>query len=127
MRRLRKPSRPAWAVNQLARSRRRDLNRLLEAGAKLRKAHEQVLGSGDARALRKQVGRERELVETLVDHAREALADHATTGNVDRVRATLRAAASDQELSAQLAAGRLVRDREPTSLSGFGAPPRRGR
>src|SRR5215208_532649 len=47
---LRRPTVAAWALNQLARSRAKDVERLLEAGERLRSAQEELLGGGDRAA-----------------------------------------------------------------------------
>ena len=44
---LRKPTVAAWALNQLARRRPKDLARLLKAGEELRAAQEELLAGGD--------------------------------------------------------------------------------
>ena len=44
---LRKPTVAAWALNQLARRRAKDVERLLTAGEKLRAAQEELLAGGD--------------------------------------------------------------------------------
>ncbi len=123
---LRKPTTPAWALNQLARAKARDVKALLQAGKKLRKAHEALLGGGDRKALRSASDKERGLVATLVREA-VAIADAegvATTAAFrERVESTLRAAATDEELAAELQAGRLTREREAVGLFGeVGAP-----
>jgi hypothetical protein len=51
VRRLRKPTLPAWTVNQLARREKMRLRGLLTAGERLRKAHEEVLVGGPPEAL----------------------------------------------------------------------------
>ena len=123
---LRKPTTPAWALNQVARRKARDVKALIQAGGKLRTAHEALLGGGDRKALRSASDKERELVARLVREA-VAIADAegvATTAAFrERVESTLRAAATDEELAAELQAGRLVREREAVGLFGeVGAP-----
>ena len=123
---LRKPTTPAWALNQVARRQERDVKALLQAGKKLRAAHEALLGGGDRKGLRSASDRERELVARLVREA-VAIADDegvATTAAFrERVESTLRAAATDEELAAELQAGRLTREREAVGLFGeVGAP-----
>jgi hypothetical protein len=128
---LRKPTTPAWALNQVARSKAKDVKALIDAGGKLRKAHQALLGGGDRKALRSASEKERELVTRLVREA-VAVADAqgvATTAAFrERVEATLRAAASDEKLAAELEAGRLTREQEAVGLFGeVGAPePRPG-
>lgn len=129
---LRKPSVAAWAVNQLARTQRRAVEELFEAGDALRGAHEQVLaGRGDADSLRSAVGRERAAVETLTQTARGLLTaqgEELSTTIIDRVSDTLHAAALDDEARAQVRDGRLERELRHVGLGmTTGAAPARAR
>jgi hypothetical protein len=120
---LRRPSLSAWAVNQLARERRADLARLLEAGERLRAAHEAAVTGGGATELRVATRTERQTVARLVDAAVEVLraAGHpATDATRDRIGATLHAAAADPAAAELVGRGRLTHDLDP---SGFGALP----
>ena len=112
VKRLAKPSKTAWALNQLARRQAKDVEQLLEAGERLRAAQQRALG-GDASHLRGATRAEQELVDRLLDAA-VALAGEAGR---DRLRNTLRAAAADPAVAALLREGRLVADLDP---SGFG-------
>src|SRR4051812_33628770 len=73
IKKLRKPSVSAWAVNQLPRGARDDLDSLLAAGEALRQA--QLGGGGDREAIRAASRDERESVERLVEAARAALGE----------------------------------------------------
>ncbi|MEA2148192.1 MAG: hypothetical protein QOD69_22 [Solirubrobacteraceae bacterium] len=107
---LRKPSVPAWAVNQLVRSSGAEVDELFAAGDAVREAQSDVLrGRGDARALREAGAREREAVDALVDAARGLLSD-ASPATLDRVADTLHAAALDEESRAAVRGGRLERE-----------------
>jgi hypothetical protein len=120
---LRRPSLSAWAVNQLARERRADLARLLEAGERLRAAHEAAVAGAGATELRVATRAERQAVAGLVEAAVEVLtaAGHpATDATRDRIAATLHAAAADPAAAEQVGLGRLTHDLDP---SGFGALP----
>jgi hypothetical protein len=114
---LRKPTVGAWALNQAVRTRRDDLRELLEAGEELRAAQERLLAGGDRAELRKATERERELVSRLAD---AAVAIGGEAGRSDtlepRLQATLHAAALDEGVREELAAGRLLREREPIAL-----------
>lgn len=125
---LKKPNLPAWAVNQLSRRHRREVRRLLQAGERLRSAHEQLLSGGKQDKLRDAAERERELVGDLVDRAEPLLSEAGTPSpaNLERVRNTLHAAATDEQLRAELEAGRLVKDRESVGLGPFSAAPATG-
>ena len=131
---LAKPSVPAWAINQLARRRRKEMEALLDAGERLRAAQQQALaGKADADAVRKAEDERRDAVDRLTDAARDVLADAgrpATDATVERVAATLAAAAVADEARPLLAAGRLTGDVQPQgfeALAGmaFAPPPKR--
>jgi hypothetical protein len=108
---LAKPTRAAWAVNRLARERPDEIAALVEAGAALEGAQEQLLDGGGADVLRGAAVAARALVDAL---AAGAPVDGAAR---DKVRATLHAATVDPEVRAEVAAGRVVKER---SASGFG-------
>jgi hypothetical protein len=117
---LRKPTVAAWALNQLARSRRKELEALLSAGEGLRAAQEELLAGGDRAGFQKAAARERDLVAKLAAEA-TALASEAGergTGLQEKVAATLHAAALDEETAEELRPGRLVKERE--AVGGFG-------
>jgi hypothetical protein len=111
VKKLPKPTRPAWAVNQLTRARPDEVRALVEAGEALAGAQEQLLGGADAAVLRGAAEAARALVDAL---AAEAPVEGAAR---DKVRATLHAATVDEEVRAEVAAGRVVKER---SASGFG-------
>jgi hypothetical protein len=119
---LRKPTVAAWAVNQAVRSQPRAARELWAAGDALAAAQEAVLsGKGSGPDLREAAERERTALDPLVDAARGLLTSSggdlpATT--IDRVRATLQAAAIDADAREEVAAGRAVREREPRGLFG---------
>jgi hypothetical protein len=118
---LRKPTVAAWALNQLARRRRKDLDKLLSAGEELRAAQEELLAGGDRAGFQEAAARERDLVAKLASDA-AALASEAGergTGLQEKVAETLHAAALDEETAEELRAGRLVKERE--AVGGFGA------
>jgi hypothetical protein len=119
---LRKPSRPAWAINRAAREDAELPRALLDAAAMLAGAQEAVVSGSGRKLLDDAVRAEREAVEDFVAAARAELeaVGSAGQGMVDRVRKTLHAVAGDPELQEELAAARVVADREPV---GFGAAP----
>jgi hypothetical protein len=121
VKRLRKPSVSAWAVNQLSRGSPDDLEALLAAGEALRQAQ---LGGGDRDAIRAAASDEREAVERLVGSAEVALRDAgrgASPAALDEVRETLHAAASDDETRELIRRGALTEARQAVGLGGFGA------
>ena len=129
---LRKPSVAAWAVNQLARTRRAGLRELLAAGDELRDAQEALLaGRGDARKLRAAGEREREAVDQLVGAARGLLGstgEELSESAAERVAETLHAAALEPDAREAVSAGRLERELRHVGLGlgpgelGTGAP-----
>jgi hypothetical protein len=137
IKKLPKPTLAAWAVNQAVRSQPRAARELWEAGDALAAAQEAVLsGKGSGADLREASERERAAVDPLVDAARGLLT--ASGGDlsettIDRVRATLQAAAIDVDAREDVAAGRAVRERAPRGLFGGdegavpAAPAKRGR
>jgi hypothetical protein len=129
VRKLAKPTLPVWAVNQLARREPLAVRRLLAAGDALRKAQEQALRPGGGASLGKAQAEVREVVRRLADGARGVLADAgrpATAATLDRVVATLSAAATDEQARAALKAGRLEAEVESSgfeALAGMELPP----
>jgi hypothetical protein len=111
---LRKPTVAAWALNQLARRRPKELERLLAAGEDLRAAQEELLASGDRKAFQDAAAKERDEVAKLAGEAAELAAEggeRASPALTEKVAATLHAAALDDEAAEELRAGRLVRER----------------
>jgi hypothetical protein len=118
---LKKPSRAAWVVNQLARTHRDDVEALVATGRKLRKA--QAEGKDFAAA----TAAERDALRVLVDHARALGA--GSDAVLDGVRATLQAAAADEAAAEQVLVGRLDRELEAPGFDAVlaaaaAAPPR---
>jgi hypothetical protein len=119
---LRKPNVPAAAINRAVAAAPKAATKLIETGAELEAAQESALAGGDADSLRDAVGAYGDAVEKLMETVEEELAGAGGAAAVDRARETLRAVAGDPELRADLAAGRLVRDREAVGLAGGVAP-----
>ena len=129
---LRKPTVAAWSLNQLARRRPKDVERLVAAGEELRAAQDELLAGGDRGAFQDAATEEREQVGKLSAQAVELAAEAGERpgpGLEEKVATTLHAAALDEETGEQLRAGRLERERE--AIGGFGAltaaAPARGR
>jgi len=119
---LRKPTVAAWALNQLARRRPKDVERLVKAGKALRAAQEELVAGGDRAAFQEAANGERELVADL-SAAATAITSEAGergAGLQEKVAGTLHAAALDDGIARELRAGRLVRERE--AIGGFGGP-----
>jgi hypothetical protein len=123
--RLRKPTLPAWTVNQLARREKMRLRGLLTAGERLRKAQEELLGGGSPEALQRGRDDERRAISELAGAA-EALLEEAghpaTEMTVERVRETLHAAVADEAIGARVREGRLDKEEQMTGF-GFGNLP----
>ena len=117
---LRKPTLPAWAVNQLVRTQPKRIGALFEAGDAVAKAQT----SGQANKLREAAAEQRDELAGLMARA-EGLLDSEgrglTASVLERVSETLRAAAIDPESRAQVADGCLTRKLQFTGLGGFSA------
>jgi hypothetical protein len=133
VRALRKPSVPVWAVNQLARRDPEALASVVEAGRQLRKAQEAAFGGGGADAVRRATAEERGALRQVTRAAERLLEDGGrkpTRAVVDRIGATLRAAAVDPEAADLLARGRLTGELESpgfTAVASLAPPPSKRR
>jgi hypothetical protein len=111
---LRKPSVAAWAVNQLVRTQRREMEVLFDAGDALQKAQaDLVAGQADPGTLRKAVDAERAAVDELTEKARGLLSiegDELKASTLKRVSETLHAAALDKDARARVQDGCLHRE-----------------
>lgn len=120
---LRRPSPAAWAVNQLVRTQRGDVEDLIRLGEELRQAQERALGGAGGDDLRHAARARRDAVAALTAGAARLLATRG--GGVDAhlpgVTATLEAASLDAALGAAVLEGRLSTELEPPS--GFGELP----
>lgn len=118
---LRKPTVAAWALNQLARSRAKDVERLIAAGEELRSAQEELLGGGDRAAFQEAAATERDLVAGLTADATTLASEAGERGGGlrEKVAETLHAAALDGDVAEELRAGRMTREHE--AIGGFGA------
>jgi hypothetical protein len=116
---LRRPTVPVWVVNQLARRQRRDVDLLLDAGHRLRAAQAESKPERARDAFANARDAEREAMRRLRAGAEELLAAERGTASpalVDRVLATLRAAAVSEEGRELLARGRLTEELETTGF-----------
>src|SRR3954468_19117881 len=129
IKRLRKPSVAAWALNRVRRENRGESDKLIEAGRRLREEQERLLAGEGRERFQRAVADERRLVGELARQAEHELtaASRPVSGAVkEKVRATLHAVATDPEAREEFTAGRLVRDHEATGLGppAGGAPSR---
>jgi hypothetical protein len=128
---LKKPSVPAWAVNQLARRREVDLRRLLRAGEQLEQAQRDAVSGGDQQAFETARGAERDAVRKLRSEAADLLkagGHPAADATLERVTKTLRAGSTTDEGRTLLREGRLTEELEPQgfdALVGVKPSPRR--
>ena len=113
---LRKPTVSGWAVNQLARRQRRDIDLLLDAGHRLREAQAGVLRGSDKAEFDRARATERDALRRLTQNADELLGG-TSAATLQQIGDTLRAAAVSEEGREQLARGRFVAPLEP---EGFG-------
>jgi hypothetical protein len=114
---LRKPTRSAWVINQLARAEPGLAGQLTDLGDELRAAQDSL----DGARMRELSARRRRLIDELAQQAFSAAGLPAPPAALrDEVTATLGAALADPELAGQLQAGTLVRAVQP---GGFGPSP----
>jgi hypothetical protein len=115
---LRKPTVSAAAINQLARRERREVDLLLDAGHRLREAQQRLLAGEDPGSLDEARRIEREALGKLRRAARAILAESGRESGttLDRIMATLQAAAVSDEGRELLALGRLTGDLEATGF-----------
>ena len=103
---LRKPSVAAWALNRASANNPEAVSRLLDSHQMLRKA-------GSRQALEEASETRRQAVAALTDAAMTEL-DKGSLQTRDRISRTLLAVATDTQGEADLAAGTLVRELEPS-------------
>lgn len=121
VKRLRRPTVAAWALNQLRRRRGDDVRRLVQHGHELRGLQHELLAGGGHDRLRDATRIRRAALDALADVALETLREHGTVGaeaHRDEVLATLEAASLEPEAGAALMAGRLTTGLAPSP--GFG-------
>jgi hypothetical protein len=106
---LPKPSVAAWIVNRVARDEPRLVNELLDAGARLREVQ---LGAGSAADLRAAAEQQEAALRAVMRKTEKIAAARgsSTSATLDRVRATLHAAALDADLAEQVGRGVLTRE-----------------
>jgi len=117
---LRKPTIAAWALNQLVRRNRREIDLLLHAGHRLRQAQAGVVRGGERDSFEQARQTEAEAVRVLAGEAEALLRSErggASEAVVDQVVRGLRAAAVSDEGREHLSRGDFVRP--PEGESGF--------
>ena len=122
---LRRPTPAAWAVNQLSRRHRAELEDLVRKGEELREAQDRALAGAEAGDLRQAGRARRDAVARLVELAEGILGDRGGAYSGE-VAATLEAASLDDEAAAAVLGGRLATELQPPSGFGAGPPTDRG-
>lgn len=124
---MRRPSAAAWAVNQLVRTQRREVDALFGAGDALQKAQADLLGGNiEPGELRRAVDAERAAVDRLTATARGLLSADGrelTPATLERVSETLHAAALDEDARMKVRDGRLERELRHIGLGALEAGP----
>jgi hypothetical protein len=118
VKKLRRPTVPAWAVNQLVRNHRSEVQELLSLGEEVRAAQRSALSGGGAEKIREITARRRRMMDRLLGRAEDLLAQsgHATSRpTLDKVGDTLLAATADEEAAEAVRAGHLERELAPPS------------
>jgi hypothetical protein len=115
VKRLRKPSRVAWAVNQAARHEPQLLDEIVAAGSALRTAQQRALREGGSESLHDATRARQRAVRALADVAVEVLG-HTGENARDAIEQTLTAASIDEDAAAEVRAGRLVQELEPPDV-----------
>jgi hypothetical protein len=119
IKKLRKPTVTAWALNQAKRSEPKRVAGLIEAGARLRDAQERLVAGGERELLRDAAAEERRAAEAVVALAETELGQSGHVAGASaqsKLWATVRAAAVNPEASELLKAGRLTHDYEVSDL-----------
>ena len=119
VKRLRRPTVVAWALNQVARAHPEEVAELVEAGAAVGRAQADAMGGGASAELRAATRRRREIASALA----RAAADLAGAAHHDEAVATLDAASFDPEVAELLRRGRLTKELPPPSGFGMAAMP----
>lgn len=114
--RARKPPLAAWALNQLSRRHRREVDLLLDAGHRLREAQAAVLRGGKRDVFQRARSDETKALGRLLDQAEALLEDRSSPSVLGQIRESLEAAAVSDDGRALLARGRFT---APISRHGF--------
>jgi len=118
VKKLRRPSVVAWAVNVSAREHPAEIEELLEAGRELRRAQRKTLSVAGTDELRRATEARRTVIQRLADAAVAVIGDRGGTHR-DAIEGTLTAASVDDQLAERLQGGTLEREARPPA--GFGA------
>jgi hypothetical protein len=114
---LRRPTVGAWAINQVARGYHDDVEELLEVGRQLRGEQQKVM-TGKGRSGVHEVGaRRRAVVDRLTRMAGDVLeaAGRGSGSHLEEIADTFLAASVEEEVATLVEAGRLDRERKPST------------
>ena len=120
VKKLRRPTVAAWALDRLAYEAADEVDELLAAGADLARAQRATLSGRDPQALRDATTRRRELVARLGQTAAGVFRDagRSADAHLEDIRGTLEAASLDEDVAQRLRNGMLDRTVQPSA--GFG-------
>jgi hypothetical protein len=120
VKKLRRPTVAAWALDRLADEASEQIGELLDAGADLARAQRATLSGRDPQTLRDATTKRRELVARLSQTAAGVLRDagRASEPHLEDIRGTLEAASVDEDVAERLRTGTLDRTVQPSA--GFG-------
>ncbi len=117
---LKKPTRSAWALNQLSAEKPKLRDAVLAAGDELRAAQSRlVAGKGGADELRAARDAERGAIAKALD----ALPGKLSAAALEKARGTLQAVALDEDVRSLFETARLTLDHEPAGLGGLDSLP----
>jgi hypothetical protein len=124
VKKLRRPSVAAWAVNQTVRQAPGEVDELLAAGDELRRLQRKAVSGVKAGGFREAMDRRRRAVASLTRRAERVLAEsgRGSAGAREAVEGTFEAASIDQEAGERLRAGRLAAELAAPSGFGGGGP-----
>ena len=120
VKKLRRPTVAAWALDRLADEAPDAIGELVEAGADLARAQRATLSGRDPQSLHDATARRRELVTRLSRTAAAVLRDagRSPDPHLEDIRGTLEAASVDEDVAERLRTGTLDRTVQPSA--GFG-------
>ncbi len=122
VKRIRKPTVAAWALNRLSSEAPGPIGDLLASGRTLTDAQRDVMGGGSPAALHEATARRRVLVAELTTRATAILRDtgHGSDTHAEDVQAMLEAASVEAEAGERLTTGTIERTVRPSSGLGLG-------
>jgi hypothetical protein len=123
VKKLEKPTLAVWALNQLPRTQKADVERLLLAGDEIRKIQGRALAGGEARGLSEAIEEQQDAARVLVGKAQKLLGGSAGQATLDKIADALRALSVDATARTLFETGRLVREPETVGFDVFAGMP----